>query len=227
MTYGIQLILIGCLSFGIVLGFVNSILKRQYAMSYTTAPVSYVVLYATSSIALLLMLANQQLFIAGYETAVAICVLVAGYCVFGVMQHERMSGLDHCQMFGIPPTAQIELCPTAAGQTVKITEICFQQLCALMILSGLLALGLGLLAMTVLFTVIVFVIHIPSWWLFGRLFGGFFIWSSTGLATVYPTLMVYTSYSFTYMLMIHVAVYILWYSYLIRYYTVPHKKALG
>lgn len=227
MIHGVGLILIGSLSFVLVLGYANVILKRRRQLLYTTASLQFAALYLVSSLSLVALLAGQQLATFGFGTMLLVACLILSYCRFGMLQTGYMLGLDHCALFGIPANAQIELCPTVSGQVVKVTEICFQQLCALLVLSGMIVLGVGLVAMTVMFTLLVFIVHVPSFWLFGRLFGGFFVWSSTSLAMVYPSLLMYTASGFIYMLIVHVGVYVLWYSYLIQRYAQTIKKAPG
>lgn len=81
--------------------------------------------------------------------------------------------------------------PKLSGQFVKVFEIALQDTSAWLIVGGLFLLPLSFTEVAVVFTVIVTILHIPGVWVFGKVYGWYFLIMSTALAFYSPVFLPY------------------------------------
>ena len=111
----------------------------------------------------------------------------------------------------IPATYPDVITPTTTGSFVKFFEILMQDICAFLIVGSLLT-ALQSFALTVfVFTVIVFLFHLPSIKLFGFVYGSYFLGMSTLLAFCVPLLYWYGLLGLLFVLTLHVSMYAVMY----------------
>jgi hypothetical protein len=111
----------------------------------------------------------------------------------------------------VPPAYQGLIQPECSGQVVKVFELVLQDTAAWLIVGGLLSLSHSLLLAAVLFTGIVFLLHIPGLWLFGRVYGAYFLVLVTLVAFLVPLLYQIDQYGFLYLYTLHIGGYITMY----------------
>lgn len=112
----------------------------------------------------------------------------------------------------IPPAyRQGIIHPGLTEQTVKVTEVALQDMATWLIVGGLLAVSHSVYSTMLLFTGIVFVLHIPGLWMFGRVYGMYFLLLVTAVAFLVPSLYQINGVGFLYLYMMHLGGYILMY----------------
>ncbi len=118
-------------------------------------------------------------------------------------------------MFGsksLPVTYRKEIIrPTLNGDITKVTEVILQDVAAWLTVIGLSSLFHSVSLVLVIFTGIVFFLHLPGLWIFGKIYGTYFLVSSTVLAFSVPLLLPFGSNGFVYLVSLHLTVYILMY----------------
>jgi hypothetical protein len=104
--------------------------------------------------------------------------------------------------------------PTVRTAIVKILEVALQDMIAIIIVQGLLEYTGSFYLAALLFSVVVFLVHVPSIWLYGRFYGGYFLLLSTLLASSVVLLVSYSAMGFAGVIAIHLisylALYIVW-----------------
>ncbi len=86
----------------------------------------------------------------------------------------------------VPPEYVGLINPKPYGQVVKVFEIMLQDISAWLIVGGLFLLPLSFIEVAFVFTVIVAILHIPGLWIFGKVYGAYFLVTSTTLAFLVP-----------------------------------------
>lgn len=111
----------------------------------------------------------------------------------------------------IPSTYQGMVAPKLTGQFTKVVEVTLQDSSAWLIASGLLIISGSLTVSVLLFTLISFVTHIPGLWLFGKVYGSYFLIMVTLCAFLVPFLVSYGAVGYTILYTIHLSGYVLMY----------------
>ena len=212
----LYLVLLGSALFAASMLFSNKILQNRWNMSYERQPLIFGLMYTFVAIGALYQAVRYGAFVISATGIAVVAGSIVIYVLFGELWVKRVPAGDHRQRFKIPQSSQIDFQFNAAGQVVKVIEICLQQACALLVVTGLFSLNGDLLWVTVVFVGIVFTVHVPSPKFFGPVFGYFFLVSSVGAALMYPWLISVSVNGFAYMVALHTLVYVYWYSYLIN-----------
>jgi len=139
--------------------------------------------------------------------------------LMGLLYVVLMSLLRHLTwieyMFGgatIPKPYRDEIIrPKLNGDIVKVAEIILQDVAAWLTSIGLFLVFHNLLLVLVTFTAIVFFLHLPGLWIFGKVYGIYFLVTSTLLAFSVPLLLPFGSIGFICLVSLHLTAYILMY----------------
>jgi hypothetical protein len=176
--------------------------------SYESKPVIFLSLFCTSLIGawfiipeILSLLQNVYILI----TAIVYIVTI----LFLVQYWKPMQKLYCAHTVPVEYGGIIQ--PKPAGQIVKTVEIILQDVSAWLIVGGLLALFSSFNDVVLIFTIIVFLLHVPGLWLFGRVYGSYFLVMSTALAFLVPFLYLLGTVGFLYLYALHLSGYILMY----------------
>lgn len=109
----------------------------------------------------------------------------------------------------VPKNYQHFLQPNAASAFSKVTEILIQDLVLLVIVKDLLATGYSYLSAGLLFASIVFIVHLPSPLLLGKIYGTILAVLATTSALVIPAVVAEFQLGFYIVFAVHVLVYAL------------------
>lgn len=101
--------------------------------------------------------------------------------------------------------------PKPAGQFPKVIEVVLQDLSAWLIVGGLLTLTNSLSFTIIIFAAIVFILHIPGVWEFGKVYGNYFLILSTALSCIVPLFYLIGPLWFLAVYAIHLSGYIVMY----------------
>jgi len=211
-------LLLGTGIFVIVLGVVNALLIKRLQFTYSKHFLLFSTLY-TSSIFIvfwfvpeLLQYANQWLGIVLFSTAALL------FIYFNFLWGKHVDITTCYKYQEIPNHFKSILCLDARRGFAKVFEILLQQVCALFIIMGLIEIGLSVITTVLLFTGVVFALHIttPKW--FGTVYGNYFLWVGTILAPLEVYFILEYSIGFYIASILHMAMYIVMYSmaYLLR-----------
>jgi len=96
--------------------------------------------------------------------------------------------------------------PRLSGITVKTSEIFFQDVIALVLVLALFN-QFSLLVTSTIFVCLVALLHIPGLWLYGRIYGGMFLFYSTILAATVPWLLTTPLLGFVLIFSLHLLMY--------------------
>ena len=216
MREAILLLGVGCLAFMVVLSASEFVLKERCGMSYNRNLGWFGGLFLFASVALVYAIGKQVVDHLTWASVLLTVGSTLAYTGFTCWWERTGKGsIDSHKMFGVPPGRDGMMEKNLSHGLVKMAEIVFQQLCALVVIKGIFQFGLGVVATAVMFATVVCIVHLPSWRLFGPWFGRFFLYSSTGLALVYP--LIITHYAgLGIMVAIHAATYIFWFLWLAR-----------
>lgn len=108
----------------------------------------------------------------------------------------------------IPNAYQDIIDATFAGQVVKVCEIALQDMAAWLIVGGLLATTHSLVYSMILFTSIVFILHVPGLWMFGQVYGSYFLILVSTVAFLVPLFYRIDRIGFIYLYALHLSGYI-------------------
>jgi hypothetical protein len=101
--------------------------------------------------------------------------------------------------------------PGLTEQLVKVTEIALQDMAAWIIVGGLIIVLNSVSFSMFVFAGIVFVLHIPGLWMFGRVYGMYFLVLSTVVAFIVPWLYQIEGLGFVYLYTMHLSGYVAMY----------------
>jgi hypothetical protein len=97
--------------------------------------------------------------------------------------------------------------PVVMTAAVKVLEVALQDMIAIVIAQGLLEYTGSLFISSLLFTSIVFLVHVPSLWLYGRWYGSYFLFLASLLASSVVFLVAYSATGFAIIVGIHLSCY--------------------
>ena len=206
-------LLLGAGTFAFVLGFAVTFLIKKKRLSYSQHTWVFAPLYIFSSLVLILSIPESVEYL---NQKLGIVVLIATALAFILFQFiwSRIAG--GARGYGyetIPDNCKSILHLDARQALTKIFEILFQQICALLIILGLSELGFSVGWISVIFTIVVFALHIPSPKWFGKIYGNYFLWMSALLAPLIPWLILTFPMGFYMSASLHIFMYITLYSF--------------
>ena len=187
---------------------IANILQSYLYFKYESHPLIYIalflgclgggVLYAPQ---ILLLVLNVSVFI--------IAILYILIIIFLARFWQPMQKLYGSQT--VSPGYEGLINPKFYGQVVKVFEIVLQDISAWLIVSGLFMLPLSFIEVAVVFTAIVATLHVPSLWVFGKVYGSYFLILSTGLAFLVPFFYQIGTQGFIYLYALHLGGYVTMY----------------
>jgi DNA-binding cell septation regulator SpoVG len=98
--------------------------------------------------------------------------------------------------------------PIVTTAIVKVLEVILQDMIAIVIAQGLLQYTGSLLMSSLIFTTIVFLVHVPSIWLYGVWYGTYFLLLASILASSVVFLVAYSATGFVIIVGIHLVCYL-------------------
>ena len=206
-------IFLGAGTFAAVLGFTVSFLIKQKGFSYREEFYIFSPLFLLTVVFLIAVSPRIHPYLRMGNEALVL-FLVAGS--FVVVQHIYGRIFARVDIYGydtIPEDTKQVLDLNIRTALSKICEITLQQMCALLIVVGLAMLGVSLFWMSILFTLVVFILHIPTPKWFGKIYGNYFLWASTLFAPFIPYLILTFPGGFYLSLSLHIFMYIVLYSF--------------
>lgn len=130
-----------------------------------------------------------------------------GYISFSMFWHRCISPTH---LFGhntIPPEYQYLAAPSVTASVAKLAEIIFQNVLVFSLLTPALQSGMAPLMVSVWFTAVALLVHVPALWLYGRVFAGFFLGLIALLAPLFPFIILSSSSALALLFAIHVLMY--------------------
>ena len=199
--------------FMLVILFVNVLLINRWRLTYRSQPVLYVVFYNAISAGLLLTVVGDWAEFVDTATVLTVAATGLWYSVFCHQFSVSVTHEEGLRLLRIPATQGQILDKVWSCGVVKVSEIVWQQVCALGIVLVLLDLGLTPLAVGGWFAAVVLVLHLPTLWLQGPICGGFFTLASSAGALMYPMLLVNTVAGLGTMVLLHAVAYMCFFTY--------------
>ena len=117
-------------------------------------------------------------------------------------------------LFGADTLPEIDkgiVTPHMSGDIIKVIEVFLQDVSAWLSVLGLLYIFHNVYAVVVIFTLVVFLFHLPGVYIFGKVYGTYFLVTSTLLAFIVPLFVQLGTHFFMYVFVIHLCVYLLMY----------------
>ena len=194
--------------FAVVLGFVNALIAfGKY--TYASNPILYICIYGLGAIVLFGLFPG--VFTEHLSSVLGLVTLTAAVVVTVLLGrvYRLCVTPNNTRWYSTIPTPEIvQTSLTEVNVLVKVIEIVFQQLCALLILVGLFQISsFSLSAIMILFALVVMGVHLPSPKFFGWFYGGFFLVVATFIALGIPWLYVVLPYAFYIVTVIHIMTY--------------------
>jgi hypothetical protein len=183
-------------------------LQTRLGYSYTKHPVLFSGLFVAFLVGTLWSLdyVPPPLLVLG------VSLLAAAYIVTITLLTKYWSPMRNLYGASSVPAAYRSLIqPELSGQLVKVSELLLQDTAAWLIVGGLLAVSHGMFVTALLFTGIVFILHIPGLWLFGWVYGSYFLILVTLVACLVPLLYQIDEYGFLYLYSLHLSGYVILY----------------
>ena len=146
----------------------------RYRKNYFDHPQLFLCWFACGCVVMLTLFWNHLAPYASHATPVVLLLGVVGYCLFCRMLGELSLVDNACELLAIPETQTHILQKKWTCGLVKSSEVCFQQLCALVILTGLVLLEYSPVMTALLFSACVGVLHIGALTSQGKVFGTVF-----------------------------------------------------
>lgn len=177
--------------------------KKFYSATYDSNPFLYFLLFTG------LIIGTQSLYpILTLEMSIWVfCIGLIYVCVMAVL---RKSGCIRI-MFGadtLPLVHKGIATPTLPGDSVKVVEVLLQDIAAWLTVLGLLIYFDNLYFVIVVFTLVSCLLHIPGLFMFGKVYGSFFLISATFLAFTVPLFMSLGTDGLLYVFGLHLTTYI-------------------
>ena len=140
-------------------------------------------------------------------------IFLASMYVFGMLLLANFwKPMQRLYGAGTVPAAYQEIIhPKLSGQVVKVVEIALQDMSAWLIVGGLFTISHSVFYSMLVFTTIVFLLHIPGLWMFGRVYGTYFLVLVTMVALCVPLLYQASEVGFVYLYALHLCGYIAMY----------------
>jgi|GEM_PF-4098534 len=193
--------------------FVNVLLINRWRLTFRSQPGLYVVFYNVISVVLLLTVVVDWAAFADIATMLAIIGTGLLYTAFCHRFATNVTHEDGLRLLRIPATQGQILDKTWSCGVVKVSEILWQQVCALGIVLLLLDMGLTPGSAGVWFATVVLILHLPTLWLQGPICGSFFTLASSAGALIYPTLLTSGVAGLGTMVFLHTVAYICFFTY--------------
>lgn len=191
-----------------VTAIIANILQSCFRYRYESNPFIFLGLFSLGLIAVSLYVPEMARLIANmYVLLVASLYVFVIICL--VYYWRPMQNLYAANY--VPVAYEGLIKPKPIGQIVKAVEIVLQDVAAWLIVGGLLTLSISFLETTLIFTAIVMTLHIPGIWVFGKIYGWYFLILSTILAFLVPLLYVVGPQGFIYVLALHLSGYVFMY----------------
>jgi len=188
---------------------IATLLQMRYRYNYAKNPIVFVCLF--------LVCIGGTFWFLNYLPPVLLVVsvgLIASLYVAGIPLFAKFWKPMQC-LYGAEtiPLAYREgiIRPGLTEQIVKVTEIALQDMAAWLIVGGLLTISHSILYSMLLFTGIVFALHIPGLWMFGRVYGMYFLVLVTAVAFLVPLLYQVDTLGFLYVYSLHLGGYVAMY----------------
>lgn len=200
------------LTVGIVLfvsaALIANILQSIFRYSYTACPVLFVGLFGVFLYGALWTVGYVPPFIllVGVIAVAISYIVMIQYLVLYWKPMKKLFGSDT-----VPVVYSGIIAPQLTGQVVKVGEVVLQDVAAWLIVGGLFMLVDSIPTVTSIFTIIVFLLHIPGVWVFGKVYGVYFLVMSTALAFLVPLLYQVDTFGFLYFYALHLAGYVFMY----------------
>jgi len=180
--------------------------KSFFKITYDTHPYIYAGLFTS-----LLVLVHFSYPIFSEKFAVGFLILGLIYC--SVMSLFRVSGHIN-KMFGtntLPLVHSGIAKPTIQGDVVKVIEVLLQGMSAWLTVIGLSLLFGEMYLVILAFSLVVLFLHVPGLFMFRKVYGMYFLLTSTALAFTVPLFLQLGEIGFLYVFGIHLYVYLLMY----------------
>ena len=139
--------------------------------------------------------------------------ILVGLCYVVLMSLlQRFNYLT--SLFGAETLPEIDrgiIKPQRSGDIVKVIEVFLQDVSAWLTVLGLLYIFQNIYVVVIIFTLVVFLFHLPGIFIFGKVYGTYFLVTSTLLAFVVPLFVQLGTISLLFVFGIHLCMYLLMY----------------
>ncbi len=182
-------------------------LKKKY--SYSEKATLFIPILVGSSI-LLLTLYDTAISVPSFTVSILLLLVVSLYLSFSILWMRTIKKDEVVSINTIPDEYRsiIELNPLA--DTTKLFEIFFQDVVVFVLVLSLISYFENNYVPLIIFTLVVFTVHIPGIKLFGRIFGTYWLVLSTVLAPLAFYLISF-QYGLYYLFMLHASINLLLY----------------
>lgn len=192
----------------IIASITATILQNRSDWTYSKNPIRFSVLF--------LVLLSAVAFVFKYKPSISIAISITILALLYILlvrcmvsYWKPMNSLHAAASVPKPYVGLVK--PEFSGQFVKVVELLLQDVAAWLIVTGLFSVFFELDMVVFIFTLIVFLLHIPAPKLFGKVYGTYFLILSTTLAFLVPLLYQYGEVGFTALYLTHISGYILMY----------------
>ena len=196
-------VLSGILLFSVVIGATN-VVKVRLQAGYSEKPWHFTVGFC-------LVLAICFSWLPFFQPAAGVIfgIAISFVCIVGWWTHFFASDLKYVQT--VPSAYRDITCLSWRGAVPKTLEVLIQDMSAWLIVGGLFILFDSLLVVIALFSVAVFLLHVPGLHLFGSVYGGYFLVVATMMSVVVPLVYTFGQVGFLLTYAIHLLGYIVMY----------------
>lgn len=201
-------VLISGIGLFVIASVIANLLQIRFRFTYESNPVVFVGLF----VGLLTVTALYWQYFPALSVAGVLLILAISYCVIVMLLKGYWQPMQSLYGAASLPSAYHGLIrPRVSGQVVKVAELLLQDTAAWLVVMGLVLVSKTPIVPYVLFTIIVFLVHIPAPRLFGPVYGTYFLLASVALASVVPFLFSFGKIGFSLLYALHLSTYIAMY----------------
>jgi hypothetical protein len=187
---------------------IANILQSYFKYRYETTPLIFIAIFLTPLGIASLFITQVSLLLLHFQIVI-IAVLYITTIILLARFWQPMQNLYGSHT--VPAGYKGLIKPKLSGQVVKMFEVALQDTSAWLIVGGLFLLPLSFIEVAVIFTVIVTILHVPGLWVFGKVYGGYFLIMSTALAFLVPLFYTIGLQGFLYLFALHLGGYVIMY----------------
>lgn len=194
------------LSLFIVAVIITTTIKNIFKITYPTHPFIFCSLFV--GLMIIIQVIHQV-----FNVTIVIFSIIIGLVYVGCMSFVRSSGLLK-NVFGsssLPEVHKEIAHPKLTGDVVKVFEVLLQDMSAWLTVFGLFSIVSDMYTVMILFTSLVFLLHLPGLRIFGKVYGTYFLLSSTLLAFSVPVLFSLDTIGFLVVFSLHLSCYVVMY----------------
>ncbi|MCB9815734.1 hypothetical protein H6785_04120 [Candidatus Nomurabacteria bacterium] len=203
-----NLLIIGIVIFSIILGPIR-IIQKYNKLTYTENTFSFLTLFVIG-ICSLLFIAEPNIYPYLHTDYISIAFLTGFlYLTFSYFWSSKFVLEKHYKYETVPEVHHEMLSSGPRYTSVKFLEVLFQDVVALVMVLGLYEMQFSIISISILFSTLVFILHIGTPFIFGKYYGNYFLFSGTMIAFAIPWLLLNATAGLYVLISVHLMVYVL------------------